>query len=230
MPLATGGNSYLATVIDCCSRRVARWATADPMRTELVTEALKALTVCGVVRSAPFCHSDHGSRCASTCFATLCRDLGITQSIRGGGNECGQCACRIVQRRPQTRCPPVTRTTAAGMTPPRVAAKCSGGWSATTRNDDTPTAVISAPPPTKGPAPPLRCAKPHNHKSRVHHPGSKPPRSQPRTGDRKRPPAKQDQNALSGDHRTHSRKPRSQRRCSGATKFFAAEPLRAVRH
>jgi integrase len=27
---------------------------------------------------------------------------------------------------------------------------------------------------TKGPAHPLRCPKPHNHKSRVHYPGSRP--------------------------------------------------------
>ena len=42
LPLATGGNLYLATVIDCCSRRVAGWAIADHMRTELVEDALKA--------------------------------------------------------------------------------------------------------------------------------------------------------------------------------------------
>ena len=42
MPLADGQNLYLATVIDCCSRRVAGWAVADHMRTELVEYALKA--------------------------------------------------------------------------------------------------------------------------------------------------------------------------------------------
>ena len=42
LPLATGSNLYLATVIDCCSRRVAGWAIADHMRTELVEDALKA--------------------------------------------------------------------------------------------------------------------------------------------------------------------------------------------
>ena len=42
LPLATGGNLYLATVIDCCSRRVTGWAIADHMRTELVEDALKA--------------------------------------------------------------------------------------------------------------------------------------------------------------------------------------------
>ncbi len=48
LPLATGGNLYLATVIDCCSRRVAGgWAIADHMRTELVEDALKLRSRCG---------------------------------------------------------------------------------------------------------------------------------------------------------------------------------------
>ena len=40
LPLASGGNLYLATVIDCCSRRVTGWAIADHMRTELVENGL----------------------------------------------------------------------------------------------------------------------------------------------------------------------------------------------
>ncbi|MBU8827776.1 IS3 family transposase, partial [Mycolicibacterium goodii] len=42
LPLATGSNLYLATVIDCCSRRVTGWAIAEHMRTELVEDALTA--------------------------------------------------------------------------------------------------------------------------------------------------------------------------------------------
>lgn len=38
-PLAGGENLYLATVIDCYSRRLAGWAIADHMRTELVEDA-----------------------------------------------------------------------------------------------------------------------------------------------------------------------------------------------
>jgi len=62
LPLATGGNLYLATVIDCCSRRVAGWAIAEHMRTELVEDALKAAdAVRGGLAGAVF-HSDHGSQ------------------------------------------------------------------------------------------------------------------------------------------------------------------------
>ena len=49
LPLATGANLYLATVIDCCSRRVAGWAIAEHMRTELVEDALTAADRCAAV-------------------------------------------------------------------------------------------------------------------------------------------------------------------------------------
>lgn len=87
LPLATGGNLYLATVIDCCSRRVAGWAIADHMRTELVEDALKAAdSLRGGLTGSVF-HSDHGSQYTSTDFATLCRDLGVTQSMGAVGTS-----------------------------------------------------------------------------------------------------------------------------------------------
>jgi len=42
LPLADGQNLYLATVLDCYSRRLVGWAIADHMRTELVEDALTA--------------------------------------------------------------------------------------------------------------------------------------------------------------------------------------------
>ena len=39
LPLSNGSNLYLATVIDCYSRRLAGWAIADHMRTEHVEDA-----------------------------------------------------------------------------------------------------------------------------------------------------------------------------------------------
>jgi transposase InsO family protein len=87
LPLATGGNLYLATVIDCCSRRVAGWAIADHMRTELVTDALKAADALrGGLAGAQF-HSDHGSQYTSMDFAKLCADLGVTQSMGAVGTS-----------------------------------------------------------------------------------------------------------------------------------------------
>lgn len=87
LPLVTGGNLYLATVIDCCSRRVAGWAIADHMRTGLVEDALNAADALrGSLAGAVF-HSDHGSQYTSKDFAKLCKDLGVTQSMGGIGSS-----------------------------------------------------------------------------------------------------------------------------------------------
>ncbi|WP_096867526.1 IS3 family transposase [Mycolicibacter icosiumassiliensis] len=87
LPLATGGNLYLATVIDCCSRRVAGWAIADHMRTELVTDALNAAAALrGTLAGAVF-HSDHGSQYTSRDFVSLCREYGVIQSMGAVGTS-----------------------------------------------------------------------------------------------------------------------------------------------
>lgn len=80
LPLADGSNLYLATVIDCCSRKLAGWAVADHMRTSLVQDALKvALADRGSLRGAIF-HADHGSVYTSKDYAKLCAQLGVTRS------------------------------------------------------------------------------------------------------------------------------------------------------
>jgi transposase InsO family protein len=80
LPLADGSNLYLATVIDCCSRKLAGWAVADHMRTSLVEDALKtALADRGSLRGAIF-HADHGSVYTSKDYAKLCGQLGVIRS------------------------------------------------------------------------------------------------------------------------------------------------------
>jgi transposase InsO family protein len=87
LPIADGTNLYLATVIDCCSRRLAGWAVADHMRTSLVEDALRAaLTTRGSLRGAVF-HADHGSQYTSKDYAKLCTNLGITLSLGGVGTS-----------------------------------------------------------------------------------------------------------------------------------------------
>lgn len=87
LPLADGTNLYLATVIDCCSRRLAGWAVADHMRTELVEDALKAAAAArGSLAGAVF-HSDHGSVYTSKDYAKLCARLGVTQSMGAVGSS-----------------------------------------------------------------------------------------------------------------------------------------------
>ena len=87
LPLADGRNLYLATVIDCCSRKLAGWAVADHMRTSLVTDALKAaLADRGSLRGAIF-HADHGAQYTSKDLARLCGQLGVVQSLGGVGSS-----------------------------------------------------------------------------------------------------------------------------------------------
>ena len=87
LPCGQGQFLYLATVIDCFSRRLVGWSIADHMRTELVEDALKAAAlVRGSLRGAVF-HTDHGSVYTSKDFAKLCEDLGVTQSMGAVGTS-----------------------------------------------------------------------------------------------------------------------------------------------
>ncbi|MTB73061.1 IS3 family transposase [Arsenicicoccus sp. MKL-02] len=87
LPIADGTNLYLATVIDCYSRRLVGWAIADHMRTDLVEDALKAAAATrGTLKGSVF-HSDHGSVYCSKDYAKLCRKLGVTQSMGAVGSS-----------------------------------------------------------------------------------------------------------------------------------------------
>lgn len=87
LPIATGANLYLATVIDCYSRKLVGWSIADHMRTELVTDALKAAAgLRGSLAGAIF-HSDHGAQYTSKDFAALCAKLEVTQSMGAVGTS-----------------------------------------------------------------------------------------------------------------------------------------------
>lgn len=87
LPLSDGSNLYLATVIDCYSRRLIGWSIADHMRTSLVEDALKAAAgTRGGLTGAVF-HSDHGSVYTSKDYAKLCAALGVTQSMGAVGSS-----------------------------------------------------------------------------------------------------------------------------------------------
>jgi transposase InsO family protein len=87
LPLADGANLYLATVIDCYSRRLVGWAIADHMRTELVADALQAAAATRGSLTGAIFHSDHGSVYTSKDYARLCADLGVTQSMGAVGSS-----------------------------------------------------------------------------------------------------------------------------------------------
>ena len=73
---------YLATVLDCFSKKVIGWAMADHMATELVTDALAMAARNGHLRrGVSIFHSDRGSQYMSSEFKTFCDLRGITRSV-----------------------------------------------------------------------------------------------------------------------------------------------------
>jgi transposase InsO family protein len=87
LPVGERGFLYLATVIDLHSRRLAGWAIADHMRTELVVDALHAAErTRGSLAGAIF-HSDHGAQYTSKDFAKACKAAGVRQSMSAVGSS-----------------------------------------------------------------------------------------------------------------------------------------------
>ena len=87
LPVGERGFLYLATVIDLHSRRLAGWAIANHMRTELVIDALAAAErTRGSLDGAIF-HSDHGAQYTSKVFAAFCDAAGVRQSMSKVGSS-----------------------------------------------------------------------------------------------------------------------------------------------
>jgi putative transposase len=75
------GWAYLATVIDCATRKVAGWAIGDNYKTPLITAAIEmAARNLDLPPGAVF-HSDRGSNYTSAEFAGVLEGLGIRQSV-----------------------------------------------------------------------------------------------------------------------------------------------------
>jgi transposase InsO family protein len=74
-------------VIDLHSRRLAGWAIAEHMRTDLVVDALNAAArTRGSLDGAIF-HSDHGAQYTSKDFAATCKAAGVRQSMSAVGSS-----------------------------------------------------------------------------------------------------------------------------------------------
>ncbi|WP_211831473.1 MULTISPECIES: IS3 family transposase [Streptomyces violaceusniger group] len=96
LPVGNGQFLYLATVLDLSSRRLAGWSIAGHMRTELVTDALKAAAAAAArgadgLRGAIF-HSDNGSQYVSKEFAQVCGELGVIRSRGAVGTSADNAA------------------------------------------------------------------------------------------------------------------------------------------
>ncbi len=93
LPLVGGEFLYLATGLDCFSRKVVGWSIADDMRADLVADALRmAAQVRGNLDGAIF-HSDHGAQYGSRAFADLCSELGVIRSMGAVGSSADNAAC-----------------------------------------------------------------------------------------------------------------------------------------
>jgi putative transposase len=80
------GKLYLASVLDCFSRKVVGWSMRADMRSELVVDALEM----AVARRRPapglVHHSDQGGQYVALLFGQRCRAAGIAQSMGSKGD------------------------------------------------------------------------------------------------------------------------------------------------
>ncbi len=80
------GWAFLATVIDCATRKVIGWAVDDNYRTPLITSAIKMAARNVELPADAVFHSDRGSNYTSSEFAAVLGELGIRQSVGRTGS------------------------------------------------------------------------------------------------------------------------------------------------
>jgi putative transposase len=72
---------YLATVIDCATRKIAGWAMGDNYKTPLISDAIKMAARNLDLPEGAIFHSDRGSNYTSAEFAEVLAGLGVRQSV-----------------------------------------------------------------------------------------------------------------------------------------------------
>lgn len=92
LPVGERGFLYLATVIDLHSRRLAGWAIADHMRTDLVIDALHAAQHTRGSLHGAIMHTDHGAQYTSRAFDQACTAAGVRQSMSAVGSSADNAA------------------------------------------------------------------------------------------------------------------------------------------
>jgi putative transposase len=80
------GWAFLATVIDCATRKVIGWAVDDNYRTRLITDAIRMAARNVDLPADAIFHSDRGSNYTSAGFAAVLGGLGIRQSVGRTGS------------------------------------------------------------------------------------------------------------------------------------------------
>jgi putative transposase len=72
---------YLATVIDCATRKIVGWAMDDNYKTPLISSAIRMAARNLDLPEGAIFHSDRGSNYTSGEFAKVLKELGICQSV-----------------------------------------------------------------------------------------------------------------------------------------------------
>jgi putative transposase len=72
---------YLATVIDCATRKIVGWALDDNYKTPLISRAIQMAAGSFDLSTDAIFHSDRGSNYTSAEFAGVLEGLGIRQSV-----------------------------------------------------------------------------------------------------------------------------------------------------
>jgi putative transposase len=80
------GWTYLAAVMDLCSRKIVGWAISHSLATSLVKEALQQALATRRPAAGLLHHSDRGCQYASSAFAALLHSVKIIPSMSAQGN------------------------------------------------------------------------------------------------------------------------------------------------
>jgi putative transposase len=72
---------YLATVIDCATRKIIGWTMDDNYKTPLIARAIRMAARNVPLPADAIFHSDRGSNYTSGEFAGVLAELGIRQSV-----------------------------------------------------------------------------------------------------------------------------------------------------
>ena len=87
------GTLYLASVIDCFSRKVVGWSMRSDMQAELVVDALEMAVARRRPRPGLVHHSDQGSQYVALLFGQRLRKAGIAQSMGSKGDCYDNAVC-----------------------------------------------------------------------------------------------------------------------------------------
>ena len=87
------GFIYLATVVDCYSRRIVGWAIEDHLRAEIVVDALEMALSRRRAGPGLVHHSDQGSQYTALVFSRRCHEAGIDVSMGSKGDCFDNAVC-----------------------------------------------------------------------------------------------------------------------------------------